>query len=298
MNKTEEIANIYLELQQEMCHQLETGDGNGRFTKVPWSKEIGYGVTGVLKDGDIIEKAGLNFSHVKGKFSDRMESILETQAERYEATGISSIIHPNNPHIPIIHMNVRFFELDNGTCWFGGGIDLTPHYIDVDEAKWFHKQLAEVCNKYDLKFYPKFKDWADDYFFIEHRNETRGIGGIFFDMIQPQSETELNNLKNFTIELAKLYPDIYCKIMDDKRDKKYTAEEKKWQHIRRGRYAEFNLVYDRGTKFGLESGGNTESILISLPPMVEWEHNFTISPYTNEDKTMNLLKKGIDWINM
>ncbi len=298
MKTTEKIANIYLELQQQMCHQLESGDNKGKFTKVPWSKDIGYGVTGVLKNGSIIEKAGLNFSHVKGKFSDRMESILNTKAERYEATGISSIIHPNNPFIPIIHMNVRFFELDNGTCWFGGGIDLTPHYVDVEEAIWFHKQLKDVCNKYDKDFYPKFKDWADDYFFIEHRNETRGIGGIFFDNLQPQSENELKYLTDFTIELANTYPKIYCEIMDKKRNTTYTPEEKKWQHIRRGRYAEFNLVYDRGTKFGLESGGNTESILISLPPMVEWEHNYTIQPNSNEHKTVNLLKKGIDWINM
>ena len=298
MNKTEEIANIYLELQQQMCLQLELCDGTGKFTKVPWSKEIGYGVTGVLKNGSIIEKAGLNFSHVKGKFSDRMESILKTNAERYEATGISSIVHPNNPHIPIIHMNVRFFELDNGTCWFGGGIDLTPHYIDIEEAKWFHKQLANVCDSYNIKFYPKFKEWADDYFYIEHRNETRGIGGIFFDMVQPQSESELKNLKNFTIDLAKLYPDIYCNIMDNKRNLAYTEQEKKWQHIRRGRYTEFNLVYDRGTKFGLESGGNTESILISLPPMAEWEHNFAVLPNSNEEKTQHLLKKGIEWINI
>ncbi len=298
MNKTEEIANIYLEHQQQMCLQLELCDGTGKFAKVPWSKNIGYGVTGVLKNGSIIEKAGLNFSHVKGKFTNRMESILKTSAERFEATGISSIIHPNNPHIPIIHMNVRFFELDNGTCWFGGGIDLTPHYIDIEEAKWFHKQLAKVCDNYDIKYYPKFKEWADDYFFIEHRNETRGIGGIFFDMVQPQTENELKNLKNFTIDLTKLYPDIYCKIMANKRNQKYTEREKKWQHIRRGRYTEFNLVYDRGTKFGLESGGNTESILISLPPMAEWEHNYAVLPNSNEEKTQDLLKKGIEWINI
>ncbi len=298
MKKTEEIAKIYLELQQQMCRQLEFGDGNAKFSRVPWSKDIGYGVTGVVKNGNIIEKAGLNFSHVKGKFSPQMETLLEAKAELYEATGISSIIHPSNPMMPIIHMNVRFFELDDGTCWFGGGIDLTPHYITEDEATWFHKQLAFVCNKYNKEFYPKYKAWADDYFYLEHRNETRGIGGIFFDMIQTNTEKEFKDFLNFTIDLANLYPSIYCQLMENKRDKEYTAEEKKWQNMRRGRYAEFNLIYDRGTKFGLESGGNTESILISLPPLVEWEYNYKPKPNSPEEQTLNLLKKGIDWIKL
>jgi len=297
MNRTEKIANIYKDLQEKMCHQLEIGDGKGIFSKVSWQKDIGSGLTRVMKDGNIIEKAGLNFSHVQGNFTQKMESILGMKADKYAATGISSILHPNNPLIPIIHMNVRFFELDNGICWFGGGIDLTPHYIQKEEATWFHKKLQTICNKYNPDYYPHYKEWADDYFYLDHRNETRGVGGIFFDRIQPKSDIEFEDFLAFTTDLAKVYPEIYCDIMDKKRGLTYSEQQKKWQNIRRGRYVEFNLIHDRGTKFGLESGGNTESILVSMPPIAEWEYQIDIKENSKEAETQRLLKKGIDWVN-
>ncbi|GAF03913.1 coproporphyrinogen-III oxidase [Saccharicrinis fermentans DSM 9555 = JCM 21142] len=179
MKHTSRIASIYKDLQQQMCRQLEKGDGKGLFQQLPWTKDIGSGLTCVMKNGDVIEKAGLNFSHVEGDFSDKMEALLGMKAARYSATGISSIIHPFNPFVPIIHMNVRFFELDNGVCWFGGGIDLTPHYIDESEAAWFHRSLKDICDQYNGDYYPDYKAWADNYFFIKHRNETRGVGGSF-----------------------------------------------------------------------------------------------------------------------
>ncbi len=296
MQRTQHIATIYKQLQQQMCHQLEAGDGKGLFKKVPWNKDIGSGITCVMKKGAIIEKAGLNYSHVEGACTPKMETILGMKANRYSATGISSIIHPSNPLIPIIHMNVRFFELDNGQHWFGGGIDLTPHYIHSDEASWFHQQLYTICNKYNTSYYPQYKDWADNYFFLNHRNETRGVGGIFFDRIQPNSHNDFRDFLNFTTDLAKAYPRIYCEIMDKKRNLSYSPSQKKWQNVRRGRYVEFNLVHDRGTKFGLESGGNTESILVSMPPMAQWDYDIQPATGTDEYKTLQLLKKGINWL--
>ena len=238
MHNTNRIADLYKNLQNDMCLQLENGDGKGKFNKIRWNKSIGSGVTGVLKEAAIIEKAGLNFSHVQGKFTDQMKSTLGIEGNYYSATGISSIIHPNNPMIPIIHMNVRYFKLNNGIQWFGGGIDLTPHYIHKTEAQWFHKKLQKLCNKYHHSFYPKYKACADDYFFLSHRNETRGVGGIFFDRLQPETEDEFENFLNFTIDIAKIYPEIYCEIMERKRLEKYSEKEKKWQKIRRGRYVE------------------------------------------------------------
>ena len=281
-----------------MCRQLEIGDGEAVFQKIPWEKEVGYGLTCVIKKGNVIEKGGLNFSYVEGEFTPGMEAVLGVKARRYSATGISSILHPYNPFMPIIHMNVRFFELDDGSCWFGGGIDLTPHYINREEASWFHMQLKSLCDKYDESYYPNYKKWADDYFFIKHRNETRGIGGIFFDRLKPAGEDAFESILNFTVDLARAYPQIYCDLMVKNRNKPYTKENKKWQSLRRGRYVEYNLVYDRGTKFGLESNGNTESILVSMPPVVEWEFDFKPEPYSKEQETLNLLKRDMNWINM
>ncbi|WP_075590261.1 oxygen-dependent coproporphyrinogen oxidase [Labilibacter marinus] len=298
MQHTNKIASIYKELQQQMCRQLEEGDGKAVFQQVPWTKDIGSGLTCVMKEGNVIEKAGLNFSHVEGDFSPKMEAILGMKANKYSATGISSIIHPYNPFMPIIHMNVRYFELDNGTSWFGGGIDLTPHYINKAQATWFHQILKDICDKYDKNYYPDYKTWADNYFFNKHRNETRGVGGIFFDRIQPKGEEAFENFLAYTIDLAKAYPNIYCDLMEMNKSVEFNEVNKQWQALRRGRYVEYNLVYDRGTKFGLESGGNTESILVSMPPMAQWEYNFAPEADSAEQQTLDLLKKELDWVNM
>lgn len=297
MQNAKHIASKFEEIHKSIYTLLEKADGKGVFKIVPWEKSIGKGCTCVLTNGGVIEKAGVNFSNVQGEITPQMEKIIGEKAGSYSATGISSIIHPINPFMPIIHMNVRYFELDNGTCWFGGGIDLTPHYIDNLEACRFHKQLADICNKYDSSYYNRFKTWADDYFFIKHRNETRGIGGIFFDRLQPDADHSLENFISFATDLATAYPNIYSQIMSEKSDINYGDKEKEWQKIRRGRYVEFNLLYDRGTKFGLESGGNIESILISLPPEVIWEYDQTPIDGSREWQTMQMLKKDIDWLN-
>ena len=288
-------AALYKSIQQTICQTLEDTDGTGKFSEDVWKKEIGSGLTCVMQNGSIIEKAGVNFSYVKGNFNADMAQLLGEKASKYEATGISSILHSGNPFVPTIHMNVRHFSLDNGSSWFGGGIDLTPTYINPEEARWFHQTLKDICDKYDTSFYPEWKTWADDYFYLPHRQETRGIGGIFFDRIQPTNEAELKKMLNLTSDLANAYPVIYSKLMKDNGRQPFTEAQKKWQKIRRGRYVEFNLIHDRGTKFGLESDGNIESILVSLPAEVEWMYQHRPEPGSVEAKTLELLKKGINW---
>ncbi|SHI94285.1 coproporphyrinogen oxidase [Tangfeifania diversioriginum] len=297
MDRIERIADTFSKLQQEICQQLEEADGKGNFNHNSWEKNLGNGVTSVLENGEVIEKGAVNFSFVKGDFSERMERILGEKGTKYAATGISSILHPENPWMPIIHMNVRYFTLDSGVSWFGGGIDLTPHIIVPREAAKFHQSLKEACDTFDNQFYPDFKQWADDYFYLTHRKETRGVGGIFFDRQRPGNPEEQERLFGFCVALAKKYPEIYIEFMNKNGRKKYTEREKKWQQLRRGRYVEFNLIHDRGTKFGLESGGNTESILVSMPANAGWAYNYQPEAGGFEAETLSLLKKGIDWIN-
>lgn len=297
MENIQRIADTFNNLQQEICSQLEKADGKGKFSNNKWKKSLGNGVTSVLENGAVIEKGAVNFSFVKGEFSERMERILGEKGGKYAATGISSILHPENPWMPIIHMNVRYFALDKGVSWFGGGIDLTPHIIVPSEASNFHQSLKDTCDAIDSQFYLKFKKWADDYFYLNHREETRGVGGIFFDRQRPGNPEELEKLFGFCVALSKKYPEIYIGFMNKNRRKKYTDREKQWQALRRGRYVEFNLIHDLGTKFGLESGGNTESILVSLPANATWQYNHRPEPGGFEQKTLALLKKNINWIN-
>jgi coproporphyrinogen III oxidase len=294
--KVNRTAAIYKDIQQSICRILEEADGTGKFTSDDWEKEIGSGITCVMQNGSIIEKAGVNFSCVRGSFNENMAKLLGEKAASFSATGISSIIHSGNPFVPTIHMNVRYFNLDNGSSWFGGGIDLTPAYINTEEAKQFHQTIKAICDRYNVSFYPEWKTWADDYFYLPHRHETRGIGGIFFDRIQPASKDEFEKMLNLTSELARIYPVIYSRLMKDNGHKPYSESQKRWQKIRRGRYVEFNLIHDRGTKFGLESEGNIESILVSLPAEVEWVYHFQPEYGSAEFQTQELLKKGIDWI--
>jgi coproporphyrinogen III oxidase len=289
-------AAIYKSIQKAICQTLEEADGTGKFSKDAWEKEIGSGLTCVMQNGSIIEKAGVNFSHVSGEYNDNMAKLLGEKADSFSATGVSSILHSGNPFVPTIHMNVRHFSLDNGSSWFGGGIDLTPTYINPEEARWFHQTLKDICDKYDTSFYPEWKTWADDYFYLTHRHETRGVGGIFFDRIQPASEADLEKMLNLTSDLLRIYALIYSRLMKDNGHRPYTEAQKKWQKIRRGRYVEFNLIHDRGTKFGLESDGNIESILVSLPAEVEWVYQYQPEVGSPEEQTQELLKKGIDWV--
>ena len=297
-NHLDIISEEFEQLQEQGCAIIEECDGACAFSRDYWSKDIGFGTTRVLSEGKKIIKGALNYSKVRGPLSQNMSKALGVNAKEFAATGISSIFHARNPHVPSVHMNVRYFAFDNGLEWFGGGIDLTPVYIDVDQARYFHSRLKAMCDQHDSDFYPHFKKWADDYYFIKHRNETRGVGGIFFDRQQPTPQFNFQHWMNFASDLASLYPNLYQELVQQNHSKAYTTQNQEWQKIRWGRYAEFNLVYDRGTKFGLESKGNTESILISLPPEVKWEYQFQVKTNSKEAQTQELLKKDIDWVNI
>ena len=292
------VAATYRTLQQQICRQLEGADKKGVFVTDHWEKEIGEGYTMVLQEGGAIEKAAVNYSAVGGTVSETMRMALHIEeGEAYFATGISSIIHPQNPCVPIIHMNVRYFMLGSGRAWFGGGIDLTPHYVNIKEAAWFHQQLKKVCDQFDTAYYPEYKKWADDYFYLPHREETRGVGGIFFDHRDGTSDKKFEHLLGFTSALAEAYPRIYIELLNRNRDHCFSEREKQWQNLRRGRYVEFNLLYDRGTKFGLESKGRVESIFLSMPPLASWAYNLQTEKGSPEEETLSLLKKDIDWVN-
>ncbi|MFT5778267.1 MAG: coproporphyrinogen III oxidase [Crocinitomicaceae bacterium] len=293
----ENFTEAMQDLQDRICKQLETLDGGAVFKEDLWKRDDGGGGrTRILQDGNLIEKGGVNFSQVYGDVTPMMRNNTEITGDSFFATGVSIVLHPSNPHVPIIHMNVRYFEMDNGVYWYGGGIDLTPHYIVPNQAKDFHLELKRICDKYNPDFYPRFKNWADDYFYIPHREETRGIGGVFFDHLTESDELSKDSLADFCITLGDAFPTIYKAQAELGRSKSFTESEAEWMNLRRGRYVEFNLVNDRGTKFGLVSGGRTESILMSLPKNAGWIYNIELDADSKEAQTQNQLKKGIDWI--
>lgn len=290
------IAEEFVKLQGRICDRLEKVDGLAVFGQDNWEREEGGGGrTRIIQNGAVIEKGGVAFSKVFGPVSVVMKKQLNLDGDDFFATGVSIVLHPKNPHVPIIHMNVRYFELNTGVFWFGGGIDLTPHYIIPQQAKEFHLGLKSICDKYNESFYPTFKEWADDYFFIPHRNETRGIGGIFFDHQDENSGLTKEQLFAFCLELGDNFAVLYENQVLQGKNLPVTDQDLKWRNIRRGRYVEFNLVNDRGTKFGLLSGGRTESILMSLPADASWEYQYEPKS-SKEQMTLSLLNKGISYI--
>lgn len=297
MATRDEIERAYRLIQTEICDRISAADGEAVFNRDEWIRpEGGGGLTRVLTNGAVLEKAGVNFSAVEGPLTPVMAKNLKVDAGNFFATGVSIVMHPHNPFVPIIHMNIRYFEMDNGDYWFGGGIDLTPHYIDSDQAAYFHLELKKVCDRFDPQYYPSFKEWADNYFFIEHRNETRGIGGIFYDHLKADDHHSKADIFEFSLALGRLFPDVYSHLIEKNKGKSYTPEQKHWQYLRRGRYVEFNLVYDRGTRFGLLSNGRIESILMSLPSEARWDYNHIPQAGSEEQHTLDLLRKGIDWV--
>lgn len=297
MNK-ELISQEYQRIQDEICLALEALDGKAKFEEEIWNREGGGGGrTRIIQNGNILEKGGVNFSAVHGKLPEAIKKAFGVDEEDFFATGVSIVIHSNNPHVPIIHMNIRYFELNENIRWFGGGIDLTPHYVNEDDAKYFHQSLKDVCDKHHSDFYNQFKTWADNYFFIKHRNETRGIGGVFYDKLTPEkTNLSYEGIFNFSCDLGRTFAPVYTTLVNKHRDQVYSQEEKNWQLLRRGRYVEFNLVYDSGTKFGLETNGRIESILMSLPAQANWFYDFKADPDSEEQKTLDLLRKGVNWV--
>jgi len=322
----EDIVSYFKSLQDTICKGLEQADGRSNFSEDVWTRdEGGGGRTRVIQNGNVIEKGGVNFSEVFGAAPD----FLSKEPANFFASGVSIVMHPKSPMVPIIHMNVRYLEITplpalpkgerasappssplgemrEGVAWFGGGIDLTPIYVDEGDALYFHQTLKATCDRFHTSFYPEFKKWADDYFFIRHRNETRGIGGIFFDHLASPPTPLLKErgviqdvgwgqLFEFVQAIGNVFLPMYTHLIRKNKDKVFTEKEKQWQLLRRGRYAEFNLVYDRGTKFGLETNGRTESILMSLPPQANWMYNFVPEKNSEEEKTLSFLKKGVKW---
>jgi coproporphyrinogen III oxidase len=287
-----DIKNYLIQLQHSISISLEEMDGKAVFIDDEWTREEGGGgLSKVIQNGELFEKGGVNFSHVYGKIPD----FLKTESgnvDFFHATGVSIVIHPQNPFVPIIHMNVRYFCMSENEDseiideWFGGGIDVSPAYPNAEDTLHLHQTLKNACDLFDKTYYPKFKKWCDEYFTIKHRNEMRGVGGIFFDHLRPENQDEKENLFSFLKEIGNSFIPIYSLIVERNKQKAYTEKNKEWQLVRRGRYAEFNLVYDRGTHFGLKTNGRIESILMSLPPHAEWKYNFHPEKDTVEEKTL------------
>ena len=300
----EQITADYQLIQDEICTALEELDGKATFEEEKWERGGGGGGrTRIIQNGNVLEKGGVNFSAVHGQLPPVMQKALQVTQDDFFATGISIVIHPNHPMVPIIHMNIRYFEMPSTFAdgqqpvrWFGGGIDLTPHYVIEDDAKFFHQSLKDVCDKFNADFYSRFKTWADDYFYIKHREETRGIGGIFYDKLIATDTLSWEDIFEFSKALGRSFINIYTELVTRNRDKSFTDNEQQWQYQRRSRYTEFNLVYDAGTRFGLETNGRIESILMSLPPTAKWVYNYQPQAGSEEEKTLSLLKKGINWV--
>jgi len=296
------VKQYLLSLQDSICRSLEIADKKKTFVEDSWQRpEGGGGRSRVLVDGEIIEKGGVNFSHVYG---DEMPASAtahrpELAGRRFEAMGVSLVIHPHNPYIPTSHMNVRFFiaekEGEDPVWWFGGGYDLTPYYGDKQDCIHWHQTAKNACDHFDPEYYPRFKQWCDDYFYLKHRDEARGIGGLFFDDF---NRLGFNKSFLFLKAIGDSYIEAYLPIVEKNKKQNYSDRERQFQLYRRGRYVEFNLVFDRGTLFGLQTGGRTESILMSLPPLVRWEYDYQADKGTPEAELTDVFLSPQDWLGV
>ena len=288
-----QVKAYLLKLQDQICESLMQADGSGVFIEDKWQREEGGGGrTRVLRNGTVIEQGGVNFSHISG---DKMPASAtahrpELAGRRFEAMGVSLVIHPNNPHVPTSHANVRFFiaekDGEEPVWWFGGGFDLTPFYPVDEDCQHWHQVAHDLCQPFGGQVYGDYKKWCDEYFFLKHRNETRGVGGLFFDDL---NQWPFEDCFAFMQAVGNGYCDAYLPIVARRKDTPYTEQQRQFQLYRRGRYVEFNLVWDRGTLFGLQSGGRTESILMSMPPLARWEYNLQIVPDSLEAKLAQYL---------
>ena len=288
--------DFFAEFQDVVCAAVESVDGAASFKDDLWQREGGGGGrTRVMQNGALFEKAGVNFSEVHGEFPEEFARRLPVGSGlRFYATGVSLVFHPLTPFVPTVHANFRYLERGPGG-WFGGGSDLTPYYPFIEDVVHFHRTLREACNSSDPTFYPRFKKWCDEYFFIKHRNESRGVGGVFFDYLTGEDRAGgIEDIFEFVRNVAGAFLSAYLPIAQRRRDCEYTERHREFQLIRRGRYAEFNLVYDRGTHFGLETKGRTESILMSLPPLVKWVYDYRPEPDSEEARAMEFFKPK-DW---
>ena len=298
----EQVEKYLLNLQNDICEEFGGLDTKSSFDKDVWEREDGRGsgITRVITNGSLFEKGGVNFSIISGDKMPKSATELrpELAGRKFKALGISLVLHPENPFIPTTHANVRFFIAENEEeeplWWFGGGFDLTPYYGFEEDAIHWHKIANKACEPFGEKVYEKYKKWCDDYFYLSHRDEQRGIGGLFFDDL---NEGGFDSCFEFMKSIGNHFVEAYKPIVLKRQETPYTEKQKDFQLYRRGRYVEFNLVQDRGTLFGLQSGGRTESILMSLPPKVKWIYQFNISPNSEEEKLTNYYLKPRDWIS-
>jgi coproporphyrinogen III oxidase len=296
-----QVKKYLVQLQESICSDLESLDGRAIFEIDRWTKEdgSGSGITSVICDGNVFEKGGVNFSIVQGNKMPKSASALrpELEGRKYTALGVSLVFHPENPYIPTVHSNVRFFVAEEPgkepIWWFGGGFDLTPFYGFEEDAVHWHKTAKKACLPFGEKVYSKYKKWCDDYFYLEHRDEQRGIGGLFFDDL---NEGGFDRCFEFMKSVGNHFTDAYLPIVIKRKDTPYGEKERNFQLYRRGRYVEFNLIYDRGTLFGLQSGGRTESILMSMPPEVKWSYQLQVEKDSEEGKLYHHYLKPKEWI--
>ena len=294
------VKAFLLTLQDKLCQQLEHVDNNAKFAEQSWQhKHKGGGRSRILKNGTIFEQAGVNFSHITGKQlpASASENRPLLAGRRYQAMGVSLVTHPLNPYIPTAHANVRFFIAEKpdepSIWWFGGGFDLTPYYGFEEDIIHWHKTAQSVCLPYGKEIYPHYKKWCDRYFFIEHRNEPRGVGGLFFDDL---NQPDFTTCFHFAQDVGNGFLKAYLPIVEKRKEIAWGERERQFQLYRRGRYAEFNLVCDRGTLFGLQTGGRTESILMTLPPLVRWEYNYHPESNSDEEKLYNQFLIAKEWV--
>lgn len=299
----EKFYSYIRHLQDTICKKLEEIDQKAKFQEDIWHRaEGGGGRTRVIENGNVFEKGGVNISKVYGELPEAMQDYFKVQDVSFFACGLSLVLHPKNPFVPTTHANWRYFEMYDKSgnivkSWFGGGQDLTPYYLFEEDAVHFHKICKEACDKHNSEFYPKYKKQCDQYFWNTHRNEARGIGGLFFDYLQPDEQMSSEKWYDFVTEVGNIFLEAYVPIVEKRKDLPYTEANRTWQEIRRGRYVEFNLIHDKGTLFGLKTNGRIESILMSLPPHVQWVYNHHPESGSEEEKLLNVLKKPKEWVN-
>ena len=290
------------DLQDRITSKIEEIDGKAEFHEDIWKREEGGGGrTRVIENGNVFEKGGVNISAVHGPLAPAMQQYFKVGDVDFFACGLSLVLHPKNPMVPTVHANWRYFEMydKEGTVidqWFGGGQDLTPYYLFEEDARHFHRVSKKACTPHGFSFYSDYKKKCDEYFWNAHRDEARGIGGLFFDYLKEDGHMKIADWYDFVTDVGDSFLDAYVPIVERRKDMDYTAENRTWQEIRRGRYVEFNLVHDKGTLFGLKTNGRIESILMSLPPHVQWVYHHHPKPGSEEEKLLKVLKNPVDWV--
>ncbi|AZQ43357.1 oxygen-dependent coproporphyrinogen oxidase [Nonlabens ponticola] len=301
-SQKDDFYKFITELQGTITSKLEAVDGLAVFKEDLWDRaEGGGGRSRVIENGAVFEKGGVNISAVHGALPASMQTYFNVQDADFYATGLSLVIHPENPMVPTVHANFRYFEMYDRTgamvdSWFGGGLDLTPYYLFDEDAIHFHQVCKDACDRHEVADYEKFKKRCDAYFHNAHRHEARGIGGLFYDYCRPTDGHNMKDWLEFQMDMASHFLDAYVPIVERRKDMKYSQEQRDWQEIRRGRYVEFNLVHDKGTLFGLKTNGRMESILMSLPPVVQWKYDYHPEAGSEEARLIEVLQNPKDWI--